>query len=147
MSRRSFFKTPGVYSICCLKNNRVYIGQSGDIPSRWGEHLADLTRKAHANLPLQEDWSCFGLSGFTFSVLEILHDQTSRLEREKYHIRLNLSRCYNLEWDRTHTIQDGVIVNKLTRKPILENEAPPAETPQEDPISRWARMQRNNQLR
>jgi hypothetical protein len=148
MTRRTNSRIPGVYSIHCLDNGRIYVGQSGDFSSRWGQHLDALNRKTHHNLDLQSDWTRLGPSRFSFTVLEVLDNELSRLAREKHHIQVNLSRCYNVEWDRSHTIVDGVIINKLTRKPLIVADSPPSPkfdpAPAEDLVSRWARMQRVN---
>ena len=60
----------GVYQIICKKNNKIYIGSSKNIISRWRHHTSDLNRNCHSNMFLQEDWNKYGLDNFEFIILE-----------------------------------------------------------------------------
>lgn len=64
----------GIYQIKCVVNNRVYIGKSEWIGSRWGYHLYTLLSGTHRNKELQSDFDKFGAKAFIFSVLEIVND-------------------------------------------------------------------------
>lgn len=63
----------GVIGIYCIRNkinNKVYIGQSIDIRTRWWGHRCDLNRNNHCNRYLQNAWNKHGEDNFEFSVLE-----------------------------------------------------------------------------
>jgi len=61
--------TSGVYYILNLKNDRIYVGESIDIASRWRTHRADLRAHHHKNNALQSDWNAFGETSFEFGIL------------------------------------------------------------------------------
>jgi group I intron endonuclease len=61
--------TTGVYYILNLKNNRIYVGESIDIASRWRGHRADLRGRHHKINALQADWDTFGELNFEFGIL------------------------------------------------------------------------------
>ena len=60
----------GVYIIQNKINNKVYIGQSCDIISRWGEHLRALRGNYHVNNHLQHAWNKYGEDNFDFSIIK-----------------------------------------------------------------------------
>lgn len=63
----------GVVGIYCIRNkvnNKVYIGQSIDIRTRWWGHRCDLNRNNHHNQYLQNAWNKHGEDNFEFFVLE-----------------------------------------------------------------------------
>lgn len=63
----------GVVGIYCIKNkanNKVYIGQSIDIRTRWWCHRCELNRDNHHNRYLQNAWNKHGEDNFDFFVLE-----------------------------------------------------------------------------
>lgn len=60
----------GVYQIACTKNNKIYIGSSKNILSRWKHHTSELNRNCHGNMFLQEDWNKYGQDNFKFTILE-----------------------------------------------------------------------------
>jgi predicted GIY-YIG superfamily endonuclease len=78
----------GIYKITCIKNGRVYIGESKCMRMRWSSHKSDLRRdNAKTNTLLQEDWDKFGEQAFVFEVLEELpKDKDVLLEREYHYI-------------------------------------------------------------
>lgn len=96
--------TSGVYKITCLKNNKVYVGQSLDISRRLHQHfnsLNSLTHRHHSE-SLQQDWDRYGSDSFLAEVIE--ECPSSKLEeREKYWIDFydsakngyNAKICYN----------------------------------------------------
>ena len=60
----------GIYIITNKINNKVYIGQSVDIRTRWWNHRCELNRNNHYNRHLQGAWNKYGDDNFDFSVLE-----------------------------------------------------------------------------
>lgn len=134
-------RLPGIYKVTCTANGRCYIGQSNDCPMRWAQHMADLFAGTHVNTQLQDDWSTHGHTAFSFTFLEREEDADFRVEREQFYIRAHLSQCYNVEWDRAHVIQNGVIVNRNTWQPLDPVGTPDSEpAPTEDIVTRWHRM-------
>jgi group I intron endonuclease len=136
-------KISGVYKITCTETSDCYIGQSGDITGRWNQHLEGLMSNRHVNLNLQEAWNKYSLIKFNFTVLEIVQEEKDRIEREKHFIRENLSKCYNSQWDRAHSIVRGKIIHsssgkELNAKPVLETQPEPGS--EEDLVTKWHRM-------
>ena len=63
------YAVPGIYEICCIPKNRVYIGESENLLARLGKHAASLTQNQHDCTDLQQDWNQFGLQGHSFRIL------------------------------------------------------------------------------
>ena len=61
-------KLSGIYAIRC--KNRIYIGKSVDIASRWSSHLSALSKNLHQNKRLQSDFHKHGMGSLFFTVLE-----------------------------------------------------------------------------
>lgn len=63
----------GVIGIYCIKNrinNKVYIGQSINIRTRWYNHRKELDGNRHHNEHLQNSWNKYGRENFVFNVIE-----------------------------------------------------------------------------
>lgn len=75
----------GVYAITCKANGKRYIGSSESILRRWREHVYNLESKLMNGM--YEDYQKYGITGFTFKVLEVC-DEDIRRERERYYIDL-----------------------------------------------------------
>lgn len=60
----------GIYKITCISNNKIYIGSSVDIKSRWNRHKSYLRRNKHDNPHLQHSWNLYGESNFIFDIVE-----------------------------------------------------------------------------
>ena len=67
----SYLFNPGLYTITCLKNNKIYNGQSSNVLSRLGRHADNLENNRHDCLELQKDFNKFGKIFFKFESLEI----------------------------------------------------------------------------
>lgn len=85
-------KLCGVYQIVNLKTNKVYIGSSCDIYTRWKQHLQDLQNGTHCNAHLQHSFTLYGENNFTFSIVELC-ESSKLIEREQYY--LDLVQSYN----------------------------------------------------
>lgn len=90
----------GIY---CIKNkitNKVYIGQSKNIKSRWRKHKSELKNGTHDNDYLQMAWDKYGENNFIFRVLELC-DENDLDEKECYYIKYydatNKDYGYNLK--------------------------------------------------
>ena len=60
---------PGVYSITCHANGRIYIGSAINLARRHGEHLRMLKRGGHENAHLQRAWNKYGEDVFSWDAL------------------------------------------------------------------------------
>jgi len=78
--------TRGIYKIKNIKNNKVYIGSSVNISSRWQQHKSCLRRGNHHCIGLQRAWKKFGEDSFVFTILETVDNETSILDRETFYI-------------------------------------------------------------
>jgi len=70
----------GVYLITNLPEDKIYIGSSGDIDVRWGQHVKELNEKTHHNYRLQADWNRLGCSNFSFSIIWVAEKEVDRNE-------------------------------------------------------------------
>lgn len=62
----------GIYCITCIVNGKRYVGQTTvSFRKRWMKHKSDLNNNMHCNVYLQRSWNKFGISSFTFEILEI----------------------------------------------------------------------------
>lgn len=64
----------GIYKICNLVNNKVYIGQSVDIESRRVAHIEALRSQRHYNDHLNKSFKKYGESSFEFTIIEECED-------------------------------------------------------------------------
>ena len=88
---------PGLYLITCLKNGKVYIGESSNILSRLGRHVDNLENNRHDCVELQNDFNRFGKQYFKFESLETnkkYSNQRLRKEKEQQYIN-NFILLYN----------------------------------------------------
>ena len=69
----------GIYKITCKENNRIYIGSSFNISSRWKWHINDLSNNIHVNKELQDDFNRYEITAFIFEVIKIVNT-TDKLE-------------------------------------------------------------------
>ena len=84
----------GVYTVTSKTTNRVYVGCSDDIRTRWMTHLAHLGEALHNNEDLTYHWMTFGQDDLVFEfVQKVRHNREELLNAEagwmlKYHDRL-----------------------------------------------------------
>lgn len=110
----SFPTSSGIYSIVCLTNGRVYIGQSSNIRRRIQKHLSDLNRNEHSNPMLQSCWNHDGSSSFSFKIIELVKGELNHIELhyiEKYQSWAN-KRGFNMQ----HPLTCNKLIEK--RKPV-----------------------------
>jgi len=65
-------RTSGVYRIKNEKNDRIFIGSSIDVNSRINRHRAESNLGVEQNREMFADLKEFGISSFSFDVLETL---------------------------------------------------------------------------
>lgn len=74
-----------IYKIECLKDGKVYVGQTKNRRKRWDEHKYYLRKGIHHSTHLQRAWTKYGEVNFEFSVIEQC-DISVADERERYWI-------------------------------------------------------------
>lgn len=85
----AMFIQPGLYAIKCLKNGRVYVGQSKNLLERLGKHSALLMRGLSDSSELQDDWNLHGPLSFEMHVLAtgaLYATETSRKSEERKYL-------------------------------------------------------------
>ena len=65
------FKDGGIYKIICIKNNKVYYGQTDCFVRRCFQHLKLFKDKKHSCLELQKDINFYGVENFKFKIISI----------------------------------------------------------------------------
>lgn len=119
----------GIYCIKNLINNKVYIGKTNDLQSRWKNHLFVLRANTHSNKHLQTAFNKYGESNFEFIVLLSFNyfnnDELNQLEIqyiEQYKSYINTF-GYNktLGGDgRSHTQESKQLIKEQHSIPILQ---------------------------
>ena len=75
----------GIYKILNLKNNKVYIGSSKNIFSRWKEHKKSLRKGSHHNQHLQNSYNKHGCFSFQY-IIEEECNESELLVKEELHL-------------------------------------------------------------
>ena len=79
-------KVSGIYQIQSrTKPERIYVGSSINIYSRWSEHQCDLKRNIHCNRKLQNHYNKYGKNDFVFSIL-ICCERDELIDAEQFYI-------------------------------------------------------------
>jgi len=73
----------GIYYILCKRNDRIYVGQSGNVSKRFMEHRTTLRAGRHYNAGLQADWSTYGEDAFEFGTLGAERNPRERARLEQ----------------------------------------------------------------
>lgn len=81
-------RTGSIYLITCLITEKVYVGQTvrSNVTLRWKDHIDTYLFKDDVNFPLYRSMRKFGLTNFTFQVLEENIPIKLIDEREAYYI-------------------------------------------------------------
>lgn len=107
-------KTMGVYKITNNQNNKMYVGSSGDIFSRWGKHIWDLDNDRHHSYRFQKDWELYDVTQFRFEILEIVEDKNILLDVEQKW--MDYYNCYEEEIGYNISISSKEKKTKLQAK-------------------------------
>ena len=62
----------GIFLIRNLVNHKVFVGAGLDLAGIMNRHRFDLTKGAHRNKQLQQDWNEFGSNSFAFEIWDQL---------------------------------------------------------------------------
>ena len=91
------FAKAGIYCIRCLKNNKVYIGESASLLERAARHFTLLKNEYHESLSLQKYFCLYGSDFFKFEILCFEENFKKRRKLEQEFINEQLpNKCYNL---------------------------------------------------
>ena len=71
-----------IYAIKNIKNNKIYIGQTKDLKSRWEGHKKKLRKNKHDNIHLQRAWNKYKEENFEFK--SIIFTENYNEEEIKY---------------------------------------------------------------
>jgi hypothetical protein len=72
----------GIYQIRCIATDKIYIGSSVNLRTRWGEHCRLLRQGIHHNKHLQAAWDKYGEDAFDFTILEyVAEDELLEVEQ------------------------------------------------------------------
>ena len=103
----------GIYKITCIKNGKVYIGRSINIPSRLYAHKRSLIMNRHINKKLQEDFNKYGEESFIFEVERYTGVPLDTLYYESY---------YAEKYDVFNTgYNKGKLMKSKSIKKIIDN--------------------------
>lgn len=114
-----FKKVTGIYRITNIQNNKVYIGSSKSIYSRWSAHRYSLRSGTHFSTHLQSAWSKYGEESFQFELIEECQEE-ELISREEHHIVSNLANNRSFGYN-TRTVCDrnnGIKASEETRKKL-----------------------------
>lgn len=84
----------GIYKITNILNDKVYIGYSSDVDTRWTEH-----KSGSSNIQLRKDIRALGTNNFKFEIIEEVSDISDIEAKETYWIKnyqANNVELYNL---------------------------------------------------
>ena len=84
------FKDGGIYKITCIKNSKIYIGQTDCFVRRCSQHLKLLKDQKHNCKQLQKDVNIYGLKNFKFEIIVNENILKKRLQLEKKYIKNTL---------------------------------------------------------
>lgn len=76
----------GIYCIKNKANGKKYIGSSQNIKTRIRDHLISLNNGSHHSITLQRAWVKYGRDSFDISIVEIVENPDSLLDREQFWI-------------------------------------------------------------
>src|SRR6185437_14699641 len=72
----------GIYQIKNNVTGDLYIGSSIDVFKRWRTHVHRLHKQAHSNEKLQIAWNEYGVTAFSFAILQIVESGQNLLDAE-----------------------------------------------------------------
>ena len=126
-----------IYMINNCVNGKVYIGSTGNINDRFGNHKRTLNRGVHPNEHLQNAWNKYGSDSFEFKTLMVCPD-SERNHCEQMFIDLydsqNRDYGYNIRDADAHSVSEetrlkiskantGNIPTEEHRRKLSENNA------------------------
>jgi len=89
-------KSPGIYSIVNVINNKVYIGSTKSLYKRLIHHRHRLRNNSHSNKHLQNAWNKYGEDNFDINVLEYCENTSDLYKREEFFCK-QYDNLYNIK--------------------------------------------------
>lgn len=89
----------GIYGIKNKVNNKIYIGQSINIQSRWKTHLRELNNKKHANKKLTNSFEKYGENQFEFIMLEVCSKEDAPWKEQEWIDKYSREELFNEVFD------------------------------------------------
>jgi group I intron endonuclease len=86
----------GIYMIQNNIDKKIYIGSSYDIGTRFKNHISRLKNNKHKNQYLQNAVNKYGLSFFTFSIIEECLEEELIIKEQKHIDNYDWNELYNL---------------------------------------------------
>jgi len=109
MSGNNHVKYCGIYKIRNTQNQKVYIGSSSNIKTRWRQHRYQLKKGEHHSTYLQRSWNKHGQESFAFEIIEQCSKEVLK-NREQHYI---------------DTLAPGYNENLIAHRPPSFNELSP----------------------
>lgn len=104
----------GIYKITNQINQKSYIGKSKDIEERWKYHLRPSSWEQEPNKLLYRAFKKYGISNFSFTIIELIDDYNKSGQREQYWIQYFNS--YNNGYNATLGGDGGITVSDPRKK-------------------------------
>jgi group I intron endonuclease len=88
----------GIYRIINKTNNKIYIGSSVNILSRFSKHKSLLKHNKHDNDYLQNSYNKYGLENFLFEIIEFC-EVDKLIDKENHYIEFYKSNDLNIGYN------------------------------------------------
>src|SRR3989304_4840103 len=75
-------KSMGIYKIVHIESDKIYIGSSVNIQTRWIGHCRDLKKRRHHSIYLKKAWNKYAASSFKMEMIELVENRLQLLSRE-----------------------------------------------------------------
>jgi hypothetical protein len=117
--KRSF---PGVFSITCLRNKKVYISSSTfDVERKVRENVVLLKRNKHRNTELQEDYILYGEDHFRVKIVKkIGRNEALRLNVNQLYARIQSYTDNYIERHKAYLPKYGYNKRKTSSRTVLK---------------------------
>lgn len=110
-----------VYTIKCLKNDKLYVGVTNNIIGRWNKHVYDANHNSRCVIHLA--MRKYGIDQFLLSIIKECYSKEELLEQEKFYIQTLKSHVslggYNTTWGgeapmlgQLHSLQTRELISK-----------------------------------
>ena len=111
----------GIYKITCLKNKKVYIGQSVKVKFRCQNHRSKLRGNIHHNEHLQRAFNKYGEDQFTFEALHYCNEDQLN-DFETYYIDLFNAMSKKSGFNLIYEYRGARKYSEETRKKMSESQ-------------------------
>ncbi len=105
----------GIYGIINLLNEKIYIGLSKNIESRFLFHKRRLISNTHKNKHLQAAFNKVGINNFSFIIIEECLEE-KLCEKEKYYIAEYKSVNNKFGYNKTHGGEFGKLNDEIIKR-------------------------------